>query len=518
MQNNNEEEIKIPQDQLGDYIQFSAMMLNKSLNQLASTQDFTSMYNPHNSNNALVNIWASPKVPTQQELAKYIADPMRYGKELREVGQYLENAIMQYKRATLHFSSILTYKYEPIPISRVPKTKDKTFDKCTEKAFNIMRKLNMKDTFNSVTNKLMDEGISFVFIEESDVRIKLVEIPSNYCVVTGMWDYGFTFAVDLTYFDQFANMKDIMPEMYSQYELFIKMREVGISGKQLLQMQYYPMPIHKGWVFTFDPRKADPSPPLKGVFRDALEVVNYKDLLKTKTMLDTVMLLVQKIPRNRQTDMPIMDVDKASQVVNMTQGQLPVGVRTIGTPFDPELFNFSSAQTQNNIIGLGEELFSKSVGIAGTMLGSDTSSALALSYSLEGDAGFVDHLYLQYQNFVNFHLFLNGGKYKWAIKMFGNRYKDESVRDSYKSCVQSTNMPIQKLAAYWDYEPFEFENVVDYENYSGLKDKMKPLISGNQMSGKDIENEGGAKQKTISELGDAGENTRQYDSNANTMK
>lgn len=77
-------------------------------------------------------------------------------------------------------------------------------------------------------------------------------------------------------------------------------------------------------------------------------------------------------------------------------------------------------------------------------------------------------------------------------------------------------MPITKLLAYWDIEPFEIMPLLELENELGIKEKLLPIISGSQMSGKDVNNKGGAPEKT--NLTEGGENQKVYDSNANKLK
>ena len=176
------------------------------------------------------------------------------------------------------------------------------------------------------------------------------------------------------------------------------MREAGVRGDKLAMYQYYPMPIESSWVFMFDPIHADASPPLRGIFKDAFEILSYKDLLKQKTTLDTWKLIAQVIPYDKDSKKFIVEYNEAVKVVNMSQQLMPKGVRTFATFFNPQELNFSQAQSMNNINGMGEQLFWSAVGVNSSMMGGETKSALVLKYSLEGDMGFVDHLYRQIEN------------------------------------------------------------------------------------------------------------------------
>ena len=126
-----------------------------------------------------------------------------------------------------------------------------------------------------------------------------------------------------------------------------------------------------------------------------------------------------------------MDAQEAQNLVQATAWLLPQGVKTISTPFDPECFSFSSSQQNQQLIGIGEQMLNSSVGVNSTMLGDKTNSALALNFALEGNFGFVEHIYRQLEDFTN--LMISNRKYPSKVKFLGNRYKDRDDLKQYQS-------------------------------------------------------------------------------------
>ena len=234
-------------------------------------------------------------------------------------------------------------------------------------------------------------------------------------------------------------------------------------------------------------------------------------------MLDTVQLLVQKIPQSKSGNGElIMDAREAQKLVQASAMLLPMGVKTIATPFDPECFSFSSSQQNQQLIGIGEQMLNSSAGVSGTMLGEKSNSALALGYSLECNMGFVEHIYRQLENFTN--LMISNRKFPSKVKFYGNRYKDRDDIKQEQSLVQSTNAPLFKLYALRGYEPFEVEAQIAYDKFLGIKDDLTPILASAQLSGKDINKNNGRKEKDLSELKQSGETTREYESNQNAQK
>ena len=510
--------VEIDAQYMDNFQQQYAISLRQTINQLNALND-RGFYNPQQGQDYIQSVNISPLVPTQTQLTEWLKNPSRNQKALRDVSQFLDGAIMQYKRSIKHFASILTYRYDLRPLSRLPKEADgkKEYLSSMDTCNNLLRKLNIKYQMEKMVWDVMQSGVAYYYIKDTPNFRTLYPLPKDYCYITGFWDCGYTFALDLTFFDKAVGLGETIPEFYEAYKFFIQMRELGIAGDRLRRFQYYPVPIENSYVFTFDPLHADTSPPLKGVFKDAFEILSYKDLLKQKTILDTVTLLFQQIPYDQDSKKFIMEYNEAAKIVAATQALLPKGVRTLASPFKGEQFNFNQSQSMNNILGIGDTLFWGSVGINATLMGGETKSALVLKYSIEDDMSFVDHLYRQIENFINWQLMLVSRKYNWAVKFYGSRFTESEDIDKELKIVTSSNAGIEKLYALRGYEPFEIDPMLDLEKELDRKSKLLPIISGNQMSGKNnIEN--GRPTASDDDLKDAGSITRDNDSNANSMK
>ena len=112
-----------------------------------------------------------------------------------------------------------------------------------------------------------------------------------------------------------------------------------------------------------------------------------------------------------------------------------------GIKVEPKNIFILDYQTQNNIIGLGDANFYNSAGVSPILFGGESKSSLALSYSTLVDYGFVEHLYNQYMNFINFRLRQVSSKYRWEILMYGNKYTESEDIKTRQTLVQSLNMP-----------------------------------------------------------------------------
>ena len=454
--------------------------------------------------------------PSQSDLSLWLQNPQDYQEKLRKASRYFEDVITQYKRTIWHFTSILTFRNILTPITRTKNKKEEKknlemWHKCTD----YLAKFKLKYHFPMMTKKTIAEGGSFWYYNESDDFIGFLELPSDYCYLTSKWDWGFTFAIDLDFFDRFAGSEYYDPELRRAYKKFIKLRDKGYSGKKLAHYQYYPVPVHKGLFLTVDPVFPQVVPLFQGVFKDALEIDEYKNLLKQKTVLDSWKFLVQEIPRNKDGNLSI-DVKTAMALTQVIGAALPSNVTAFSTPMTTKEVNFDKSPNKDNIVGLGEQSYWRTAG-TGSLMDVYGNSAQVTRYGLINDGGLVDFLYRQFENFVDLRLMVlmkdNGSKYQFRLKLFGNKYTDAEDLDREMKAVQMVNGMVSKMYAYMGYEPYEVVPMLKIENQLGLKDLAKPIIAGAQMSGKNT-NEGGAPEKSAEKIGDAGSNTRDAGSNA----
>jgi len=486
---------------------------------IAQSVSSNSQYNPITGQSYTQGINIGSRVPTQSDLNTYLQNPELYSVQLREISQYLDNAIMQYKRTLNHFSKILLFNSDMRSVTRL---KDKSpgeinkwktqYDRCLD----WLRKFNPRYIFmNKIIPKIVEEGGVFTYYRESKHFSDLVEIPTNYCYITGRWDWGFTYAIDLTWFDRMVGIRKVIPELTDYYNEFVTMREAGLKGDRLAPYQFYPVPVEKGYVFTFDHIKAEVVPPFCGIFKDSIAILDYKNLLKQKTTLDTWKLVAQIIPRDKDGK-PIINPKIAMKIVQAVQKVLPSGVKTFSTPMDVQEVNFQNSQNQNNISGLGEQLYWRSVGVNGSIMDLGDKSAASLRLSLINDAGFVDHLYKQCENFVNLQLYILSRNYQFRVRFYGNRYTNSDDMLDYANVVRTANMPMGKLFGYCGYEPYEVDSTLDQEDILEYRERMKPILSAfNSPAGDDKGDSGGRPEKSLSDLSDAGEDQKQYDSNNN---
>lgn len=478
--------------------EFIEQFANRLSNNLSRLNSF---YNPYYANSLMKDINNSPTKPNNQQLKKWIENPQYFEKELRDVSSYLESSVMQYFRSVAHFASILSFKYQLIPEYAPPegRGKRKTYDNCKARSNEWLRKFRPVEQFQNVMFHTMLDGGAYYYVREDDNYIELQEMPRDYCKITGRVPaLGYTYAFNLVYFAKYTNeLAWYAPEFQFWWEDIIK------EYKDYLSINVWkPMPPEKSIIFKFQDYNATMRPPLSGVFKDAVEIQDYKDILKSKIELDTWKIIMMEIPKDKDGK-PIVDARTAADFNAMVQAQLPMGVKSATTLMKSEAINFEQAQSQNNIIGMGEQNFWGSVGVAGNQFGGETNSGNALKYSNLADYNFVKHMYKQFERFVNFHLKQLKGEYSFRVKFSGCSYFDEEEKKQSLSFAQSGGAP-EFMYAMHGYEPYEVESMLADSFTSDIRKYTVPIQTAATMSSKD----GGAPSKLNSEMTDEGITSR----------
>jgi len=476
------------------FVQTFATNLYKTLSKITNNQ----YYNPLYANSLVKDTNMHPHKPTMSQLKTWLDNPQVHEKELKDMGLYLENTVMQYKRSIYQFGTILNFNYYLYPLDKVPKDAPsiKTYQNSKDKANLWLQKFRPKEQFSKALLSTMEEGGKFYYIRESDKYIDLAEMPSDWAYIDGRSSVGFTYSFNMTYFLKMPDSLDYFaPEFTEWYKDFLTEQR-----KSNCQSYYKRMPVEKAVVFTFDDIHAEIVPPLSSVFSDALQIQEYKAILKSKTQLANYQMLMQEIPKDEEGN-PTIDPILASQFVALVQAVLPPGVVTASSPMKTESIKFSDTQTQNNINGLGESNYWKGIGIAGAQFGMDSNSAVAMKYSNTADYLFVKNFYNQCTRLVNYQLSLVTGQYNFGVKFFGNSFTEaEEIDEQLK--VAQYGMPKKKLIASLGYEPFEYQNLLDDEALEGLNEKLIPLMSSHTMDSGDA-NGAPNKGNDISDAGDA---------------
>jgi hypothetical protein len=431
---------------------------------------------PRMSNTLMKEINNSAMLYTTAQIADMIKHPYNHEQELRDLSQYFQYAISPYNRTLDHFTKILLYYYDMRPLSPPPINTSQitSYLNGKERCYNWLRKLRLREQFEDVTKTVMTDGAKFVFVRESSDYVALQAMPIYYCKITGRTDLGYTYSFDMSFFDKYGDkyLSVYAPEFTSWYADVQKLRKANPNEYNT----WVPMPPEKAFVFKFDDTNAAVIPPLTGVFEDAVQIVEYKNIMKARAILDVFAIVFQKIPLDKDGKKPIMGPKDAAGIAAAVEQALPAGAHTVASPFEPELITFSKPSGEKSIIPDGVLQYWQEVGVSGQQYGGGDKGAVAQKYSNIADYGYVRQLYAQYERFTNFCLSQRSKAHKFGIRLYGNLYTNlEDIKTEKELVAQG--FPVNKLAGMDGYDPWDLEYLVADETITGIKQKMIPPVS-----------------------------------------
>lgn len=468
-------------------------------------------YVPQYANSLMKDINIAPYKPSSKDIENWLIYPQQFEQQLSSLSQYLEGVVMQYERTIYYFSTLLTFNYYLYPITPIPTDQKDliVFKKSYNKALTWLRKFRVKEQFQNVMLGIIREGGKYYYVRESSENIDLQEMPPQWCVIDGRTSLGLTYAFNMTFFLKTPQaLADYAPEFMNWFDDFY------IDYQTNKGIQYYKqMPPEKSAVFLFDDTKAARLNPLRSLFKDALDVQEYKKLLKTKTLLDTWKLIYMKSPIDKDGK-PSIDQKLIANWIATASASLPYGAIAFGSPLEASEIKVSDNQFINTLGSQTNAKFWENAGVNANIMGSsDAKTASAIKASLETDVSFVSHLYPIFERFLNAQLSQKTGKYKIGVRLFGDKISIKETQKELKEAIQYDDSNYFKWKASMDYEPFEIEGLNSMMDAFNLRDKIKPLMSSHTLSSKDVKNGRPTAEESGKVLGDAGETTIDAGSN-----
>lgn len=511
-QNNSQK--SITSQEFSESIHAYAQSLKRSVEQaqmLATLSAHNGSSQPYLEERFLQDMNFNPAEATSDDIEAWLLAPQYNDRKLRALSQYLEYAVGQYNRFVHYFADILSFNCMLLPgnSTQISNSSQKSYQNSYRVASDVIAKAKPKQRFRSMALATMQDGVSIWHIEKTENDINFLQLPTDWCIITSKWAYGWTASLDLAYFDRMAYIPNIIPNLYNQYKLFNQKRKEGLDGKALAPYQYLALDPNETFVLTFDPNKALKIPPLSNTFGSALDILSYRQLLKDKSALELWKVLWGKIPQKKNTDEMIMPYEEAADIVEVIQSTLPSNMTMFASPFDIDDVSTAQASNLDNIVSLSNDTFYAGAGTTGTFFGDDdTKSAKAITINARKDYLYVAKaLYPQFELMMDWQISNATKTYSWVTKFSGNDLeRDEEINTALK-LTTSANFPIQHLASAAGYLPHELEGLTLLENAFGLKSAMQPLTSQFQASKNANITSGRDKMDTMS-LSDEGIATR----------
>ena len=464
--------------------------------------------NPYVQNQRLKELKTLASRFTREQIESMLRDPLFNEQKLRGASHYFYNTIAPIMKIYNMYADILSYR--TYIVANKKNTDNKKFIEEYEYLVNKKRQFDPKRTFRNITLQTFKEGKKFYYLrmDEGNDIFTLQEMPNDYCKIVHRWEGGWQYSFNMMYFlkpgvspEWFApEFKDYLAEFFCYYDKDKKQMS-GIAELPNTVDAYYEnrswyfwkeMPIDKGWVFGLDDSTADVVPPLSSMFLDANELNSYKLLEQELLSIPLKQIMTATVPfsSDNKTGSHANDTaitpDLITLYQDIIQTILPQSVDFIAAPFENfSIHTLESVASKNSIVGDAVKNFYNQGGVSGLLSTSDKPNIAMVKTTQVLETAFVDKLYHQYVNFLNTIKKNMNLKNDFSYCVEGDRFSDKDVLASIEKALSSGNSNLySQFLSFFGQDLDTASSTMDLVDAYGIFDKLKPMMSANQMSGK----------------------------------
>ena len=422
---------------------------------------------------------------TVENLVQFMDNPMVESnqKSLRQMSLYLFLVSSHYRRLVTYYSTLPTYNYVVTPdkattkLPSLSKYKQAYFDTITD-----MERYNFKEEAPIMCLLALLEGAYCGIVLESADTFYTKPFPIDYIKISSVEDGCFRFAIDLDYF---SGQNDFLLDAYGDavreaYEAWRKAK----TNRDVLRW-YEPKPQI---CIKFDPDPTIILPWFAGVYKEVLDLEDYRTLAKAKAEIENYKVLVMQ-PETNDDGMVKMDGKMAEKYYKQAAGNLPDGIGLLFSPFKVTDFSFNNANVEDATkVNDARDSLWESAGTSPLIFGSTkatSSASLILSTIPDEELSFM--LLRQIERNFNLIQKQKGRNFSFKLKFLEQSvYNKASVQDSYFKAAQYGVTGAKTFyAASLGLSPCDVVNLSYLEDTvlkMGVDNFNKPLVSSNTVS------------------------------------
>ena len=448
---------------------------------------------------------------SKDDITRYLANPYRYEKQLRDAVIYIYGASSHFRRLIQYFVGLsdLAYIVEPYKIDP-KKANIRITNNNYRKVLNALDSMSIKTQFPAILTVCLREDTWFGTMWVTNDDITFQQLPSDYCAISSKEGHCLNVTFNFSYFDAHAELLDYYPQefktKYEQYKKDRANRWIELDSPTSFAIKCNDDILNYS------------IPPFAGLLREIYDLEDYRNLKLTKTALENYAMIVTKIPLNDDGTWGI-DLEKAVEFWQNLSSVLPEEIGSVLTPMDMEKISFerTHAGDTQTVTDAEQNMFS-AAGVSSQLFNNPKASANSLLLSIKADQmitygvvkGIEDAVnrFIQAQPYgKNFHInFLDCSPY--------NR---KEMGDAYLKAASYGFPTISAYCASQGIGQSQLDNMSFLEGeVLGLAEMFKPVQSSSQMSSSDLEgkgttDEGGAPTKEVGEVSDSREQNREQE-------
>lgn len=506
------------------------------------TKDIRGSFNTDISNANLKELNGGTSIPTLEGVDKSLANYKNNEKKLQRYCEFMEIFDSLFKNIITWYSGLLSFDLEIVCDNNYDHdytnedylSDKKRFHKFI-KSFNyeyyfpiVLHKCLIRDTY--FTWFRTSEGTIDNEVEQEVYKIKkmpkyaLQTMPQEFCTITEEWDKGFLYDFDMEYFNQYGvSIKGYDPifrkyinRVYDNYGNDYKIGQPLNKRNGISNTKVQTSPEYGAWVFKLDSSTATITPFLCSMINTCLDDKFVEKLQKDKDMLSAYALVVGEIPLKdkqagaKQSDALALDGDTLMRFMELVKQGLQKNINAVAVPTkSPKLYQFQDYNEKMYDNRL-KTTAGKGASTSSMVYSSDKSSQSEIEAQIMNDFMFVEKMYRQFENMLNYYGNKKTKRYKFSCKFSGCTQPmiRDKINKNFRETASIGFVPnVSSWAKLFNMNPVDFEHSLEEAKYGNLQDLLVPLISIHTM--KSTNNNGGRPESD--DLSESGAVARDYE-------
>jgi hypothetical protein len=439
----------------------------------------------------------------KEDLLRYMQTPKANEKNIRNASIYMYDASSQYRRLISYYAHMALWAYTVGAVTFDPvKVNADTFRKSYLKAIHQIDSMNIKHEMQKASVIAFREGILYGVQWAGNNSFFIQRINPDICKLSSIVDGTWLYAVDVSQIKE-AELELYPPEFTSMWNAYRN----GSASK------WQEVPEGISFCLKADETTTTYSiPPWASSLPMLYDIETFKSLQETASEISNYKLVSMEIPMDKDGS-PQLDWDLANQYYQHLVNALPPYVGAVMAPmkFDSIKFEQGAALKDVDTVSRAEEQFWREGGTSPLLFGaSDNDTAGALKLSITADEEIVLGIIAQAERLFNRILKQMSGTQKFKITILPATVFNKSDMISQYKDAATFGIPVKSAySALLGLSPGDVMGMEYIEMNILNMGELTPLKSSH------TQGDPGRPKSDDGDLGDAGEQTRDDDTNAN---
>lgn len=501
------------------------MAQNFDLKEFSDGYQKAGAFNPSMQNQLMKSLNISTISPDKDAIEAALKDPANNEDRLTSYGQSYYFSSLMYKRNHEYLANLPSFDLELECINAKKEDyKTSKYKNDYQVVSDFLDKFDYRNEFKKILwNMLMNETYYGMF-RKLDSRYVIQEWPIKYAKISGSWEYGLLFDIDMGWFLQPQVDIDLYPDwLKKQYiKMFYKgkPREYIPSNKINEHTGSFGVwsqtsPEEGFWCFKFNQNHNLQVPFFTGMLPEMAILPLLRNLQLSQSLAAARKLLVSSIPylqdkkSSSVANALAIDAEVLGKFIGLATQGLEEGIKVLPLPTQDIKgveYENTDKDTYVNFMSIASSLLSGGKVIFST---DKRLNVYESQLSTNLDELLIESIYPQFQNFLEYYINQETKKFKWKFRFVGcNDFSNRERRQKEVWALAEKGVVLpNKIASSYGLNKIELERELEEANENGFTDKLMMMININTAK------TGGRPQSSLGNLGDSGLETRNTGNN-----